>query len=94
MASSQKISLSMAKKIEILDALKTKKQVEVSKEFGVHKGTISKIKSAEKEIRQEALSNGNINRKRKRESGNEDVGEALIEWFHQILAQGGTVNGH
>jgi hypothetical protein len=39
------------------------------------------------------LSNGKLNRKRKRESPNEEIGEALIAWFHQMRAQNATING-
>ena len=65
----------------------------MAKDFGVDKSTISRIKSKEKEIRGEALTNGNLNRKRKRESPNEDVGDALIAWFNQMRSQDAVING-
>jgi hypothetical protein len=54
---------------------------------------VKKIRQNEEEIRKIALSNGNLNRKRKRESPNEEIGEALIAWFHQMRAQNATING-
>ncbi|CAF2756316.1 unnamed protein product [Rotaria sp. Silwood2] len=54
---------------------------------------VKKIRQNEEEIRKIALNNGNLNRKRKRESPNEEIGEALIAWFHQMRAQNATING-
>ena len=34
-----------------------------------------------------------LSRKRKRESPNEEIAEALIVWFHQMRAQNATING-
>lgn len=75
------VSLDYAKKLEVLEALKTKKQVEVAKEFGVDPATISRIKKNENEIRNQELLNSNLSRKRQRESTYEDVAEALITDF-------------
>lgn len=85
--------LTDAKRLEILDALKTKKQSEVATEFGVHKSVISRIKKNEDEIQDKALANGNLNRKRQRESPNEDVADALIAWFHQMRVENAVING-
>lgn len=86
-------TLSIAKKLEVLDALKTKKPEEVAKAFNIGYSTVKKIRQQEDEIRNTAVSNGNLSRKRQRESMNGEIEDALLAWFHQIRAQNATVNG-
>jgi ribosomal protein L9 len=77
--SGKRCTLSIEKKLEILEALKSKKPDEVAKDFNISYSTVKKIRQNEEEIRKIALSNGNLNRKRKRESPNEEIGEAIQE---------------
>ena len=65
----------------------------MAKDFKIGYSTVKKIRQNEEEVRKIALSNGNLNRKRKRESPNEEIGETLIAWFHQIRARNATING-
>lgn len=65
--------ITLKDQIDILDALKSKKQSEVATQFGRHPSVISKIKKDESKIRDEALKNGNLGRKRQRASTFEDV---------------------
>lgn len=89
----QKNSLSIEKKIEVLEALKSKNQAAVAKEFNVDQSTISRIKKQEASLREVALVNGNLSRKRKRESPHEEIGNALIVWFEQMKAQNAPISG-
>lgn len=93
MASKNRTDLSIAKKLEILDALKSKKATEVASEFKIGYSTVKKIRQKEEEIQKEAEANGNLKRKRKRESPNEEIGNALFVWFQQMMAQGAVMNG-
>jgi len=92
-SASKRNTLTIEKKLQVLEALKSKKQPDVAEKFNVSQSTISKIKKAEKEIRHEALTNGNLNRKRKRESPNEEVADSLMEWFYQMRQQNAVING-
>ena len=76
-----------------MEALKSKKPDEVAKDFNTGYSTVKKIRQKEEEIRKIALNNRNLNRKRKRESPNEEIGESLIAWFHQIRAKNAMING-
>jgi hypothetical protein len=91
--SGKRCTLSIEQKLEILEALKTKKPDDVAKHFNIGYSTVKKIRQNEEEIRKIALNNGNLNRKRRRESPNEEIGEALIAWFHQMRVQNATING-
>jgi hypothetical protein len=68
--SGKRCTLSIEQKLEILEALKSKKPDDVAKDFNMGYSTVKKIRQSEEEIRKIALSNGNLNRKRKRESPN------------------------
>ncbi|CAF1656308.1 unnamed protein product [Rotaria magnacalcarata] len=91
--SGKRCTLSIDQKLEILEALKSKKPDDVAKDFNIGYSTVKKIRQNEEEIRKIALNNGKLNRKRKRESPNEEIGEALIAWFHQMRVQNATING-
>lgn len=93
MASSSRKDLSIEQKLEILESLKSKKPKDVANDFKVGYSTVRKIKQHEEEIRKIALSNGNLDRKRKRESPNEEIGDALIAWFHQMRSENAVING-
>ena len=91
--SSKRCTLSIEQKLEMLEALKWKKRDEVAKDFNTGYSTVKKIRQNEEEIRKIALNNRNLNRKRKGESPNEEIGESLIAWFHQMRAKNATING-
>ncbi len=91
--SGKRCTLSIEQKLEILEALKSKKPDDVAKDFNIGYSTVKRIRQNEEEIRKKGLNNGNLNRKRKRESPNEEIGETLIAWSHQMRAQNATING-
>lgn len=93
MASIGQTALSLAKKLQILEALKLKKPKEVAFDFKIGYSTVRKIRQQEEEIRKTAMINGNLDRKRKRESPNEEIGDALIAWFNQMRLENVVVNG-
>ena len=86
--SSKRCTLSIEQKLEILEALN-----EVAKDFNTGYSMVKKIRQNEEEIRKIALNNRNLIRKRKRESPNEEIGESLIAWFHQMRAKNTMING-
>ena len=90
-----RLSLSAAQKIDILDflQLKTKSRTEIIQEYEIGKSTITRIVQDEAKIRGVALSNGNLNQKRKRVSY-KDVNAALSQWFHQQRAKNAIITGH
>ena len=90
--SSKRRTLSIEQKLEILEALKSKKPDKVAKDFNTGYSTVKKIRQNEEEIRKIPLNNRNLNRKRKRESPNEEIGESLIAWFHQIRTKNAMIN--
>ena len=79
--------------MEMLEGLKSKKLDEVAIDFNTGYSTVKKIRQNEEEMRKIALNNRNLNRKRKRESPNEEIGESFIAWFHQMRAKNATING-
>ena len=91
--SSKRCTLSIEQKLKILEALKSKKPDELAKVFNIGYSTVKKIRQNEAEIRKIALNNRNLNRKRKCESSNEEIGEVRIAWFHQMRAQNAMMNG-
>ena len=91
--SGKRCTLSIQQKLEILEALKSKKAEDVAKDFNIGYSTVKKIRQNEEEIRKIVMNNGNLSRKRKRESPNEEIGEALIVWFNQMRAQNATIHG-
>jgi hypothetical protein len=91
--SGKRCTLSIQQKLEILEALKSKKAEDVAKDFNIGYSTVKKIRQNEEEIRKIVMNNGNLSRKRKRESPNEEIGEALIVWFNQMRAQNAMIHG-
>ncbi|CAF1493516.1 unnamed protein product [Adineta ricciae] len=91
--SGRRSTLLIEQKLKILEALESKKADDVAKYFNIGYSTVKKIRQNEEEIRKVVVNNGNLSRKRKRESPNEEIGEALIAWFHQMRAQNATING-
>jgi hypothetical protein len=72
--SGKRCTLSIEQKLEILEALKSKKADDVAKDFKIGYSTVKKIRQNEEEIRKIVMNNGNLSRKRKRESPNEEIG--------------------
>jgi len=66
--SGKRCTLSIEQKLGILEALKFKKADRVAEDFNIGFCTVKKIRENEEESRKKALSNDNLNRKRKRES--------------------------
>jgi hypothetical protein len=60
--SGKRCTLSIEQKLEILEALKSKKPDDVAKDFNIGYSTVKKIRQNEEEIRKIALNNGNLNR--------------------------------
>ena len=65
--SGKRCTLSIEQKLEILEALKSKKADDVAKDFNIGYSTVKKIRQNEEEIRKIVMNNGNLSRKRKRE---------------------------
>ena len=65
----------------------------MAKDFNIGYSTVKKIRQNAEEIRKIALNNRKLNRKRKHESPNEEIGEALSAWFHQMRAKSAIING-
>lgn len=91
----KRCTLSLEDKIDILDKLKsrTKSLEECAADYGIGFSTLKKIKRQENQIRQMAISNANLKRKRNRESLHEEVGDALVLWFQQMLSKNVPING-
>ena len=58
--SGKRCTLSIEQKLEILEALKSKKPDDVAKDFNIGYSTVKKIRQNEEEIRKIALNNGNL----------------------------------
>lgn len=84
--------ISIETKMEVLEALSTKSKMDVAREFGIGYSTVKKIKKNEDEILKKA-SGGNLLRKRCRPSPNEEVGNALIAWYHEMKAENVPITG-
>lgn len=76
--------ISIEMKMEVLEALMTKSKMDVAREFGIGYSTVKKIKKNEDEIIKKASTSCNLQRKRCRRSPNEEIGNALITWYHQV----------
>ena len=58
--SGKRCTLSIEQKLEILEALKSKKPGDVAKDFNIGYSTVKKIRQNEEEIRKIALNNGGV----------------------------------
>ena len=85
--------ISIETKMEVLEALMSKSKMDVAREFGIGYSTVKKIKKNEDEILKKAAMSGNLLRKRCRPSPNEEVGNALITWYHQMKAENVPISG-
>jgi hypothetical protein len=59
----KRCTLSIEQKLEILEALKSKKADDVAKDFNVGYSMVKKIRQNEEEIRKIMMKNGNLSRK-------------------------------
>lgn len=95
--SNKRCTFTLEEKVDILDKLKLKSTAtsleQFASEIGIGFSTLKKIRKEEDDIRKLAVSNANLQRKRKRESPHEEVGDALVLWFQQMLAKNVPING-
>ena len=96
MSASQRKTLSFYEQLELIDDVKVKKLklAAAAKKYGIGYSTAAKILKKEDDLRSCMQMNGNINRKRKRQSVHKDVNEALTQWFTQACAHGAIINDH
>jgi transposase len=90
--SGKRCTLSIEQKLEILEVLKSKKADDVAKDFNIGYSTVKKIRQNEEEIRKIVMNNGNLSRKRKRESPNEEIGEALYYDIEDMIEKNVSIN--
>lgn len=84
--------ISVETKLAVLEALKKKSKVDVAKEFGIGYSTVKKIKQREIEILKKSNVSSNLYRIRDRKSRNDEIGDAVITWYHQMKADN-AING-
>ena len=88
------IVLLTANKLKILDRLKNgETRQSIIKELGIGMRTIERLISNEKAIRHEAETSTDLFRKRKRQSKNDTVDDALGKWFTAVRNQKQIVTG-
>ena len=94
MADRKKVSLSVQQKLEILDLLKANSltQQQIANQFGIVRSAVANIKAKGDSIRAQDLENRNVQRKRQRKSSNEDVEQAVIQWFKQMRAKNAAMS--
>ena len=86
--------LSLADKILVIDELEKKTlQSTVTKKFGISQSQVSRILKSKKKLFSAHRSNKNPTRKRARKSTQEDVEDALLQWFKQAKSRGLIITG-
>lgn len=96
MSSGKQHTLTLAEKVSLIRASEKPgvKQTHLRKKFKVSKSQVSRIIGNKVKILEEHESCGtNQKRKRNRSGKEEDVGNALLIWFRQKLAQGARLDG-
>ena len=80
-SASQRKTLSIYDQLELIDDVKVKKLklAAAAKKYGIGYSTAAKILKKEDDLRSCMQINGNTNRKRKRQSVQKDVNEALTQ---------------
>ena len=68
-------------------------QESVAKKYGVSTSQVSRLSKNKQDLIHEFESGGNHERKRRRGSKEEDVGDALFLWFEHKLGQGACLSG-
>lgn len=81
----KRTDLTLLKQIEVIHALNTPGSTLsiVAKQFDVSKSQVGRISRNRDSIIKAYNSDVDVNRKRKREGNNSDIGEALFLWFKQ-----------
>ena len=86
--------LSLADKILVIDELvKKTSQSTVAKKIGISQSQVSRILKSKKKLFSAHRSNKNSTRKRARKSTQEDVEDALLQWFKQAKSRGLIITG-
>lgn len=86
-------AVSLAMKLDIIRALEENgNQTQIAQQFHISRPTVNRIWRNRDEILPLSTS-ANLSRKRKRESKESDVGDALYMWFKRQLTQGERVSG-
>ena len=84
----RKIELTRKQKLEILDKLDNgTSQKQIAHQYGADRSCVSQIKSYSAKIRAAQENNENLEMKRKRKSGGEDVENALFAGFTRLRAK-------
>lgn len=92
----QKTTLSLKKKLEIIDGLQSTENMnfaETARDYGVSRSQISRIWKNRLRLRSEAEEVNNHSVKRKRSFKEEDVDRALKIWFDQKIHQNARIGG-
>ena len=86
--------LSLADKILVIDELEKKtSQSTVAKKFGISQSQVLQILKSKEKLFSAHRSNKNPTRKRERKSTQEDVEDALLQWFKQAKSRGLIITG-
>ena len=86
--------LSLADKILVIDELDKKtSQSVVTKKFGISQSQVSRILKSKEKLLSAHRSNINPTRKRARKSTQEEVKDALLQWFKRVKSRGLIITG-
>ena len=86
--------LSLVDKILVIDELEKKtSQSTIVKKFGISQSQVSQILKSKEKLFSAHRSNKNPTRKRARKSTQEDVEDALLQWFKQAKSRGLIITG-
>ena len=86
--------LSLADKILVIDQLEKKTlQSTVAKKFGISQSQVLQILKSKEKLFSAHHSNKNPTRKKARKSTQEDVEDALLQWFKQAKSRGLIITG-
>lgn len=88
-------SLNIKDKLKILEELKINKtsRKQLSVNYQIDLSTIARIVKNEKHIRDCAVKNQNINRKRMRKGSHDEIDVALKKWFHEKRNHNAIITG-
>ena len=85
--------LTLADKILVLELKNKTSQSAVAKKFGILQSQVSRIFAAKEKLLSAHRSNTNPARKRARKSTQEEVEDALLQWFKQAKSRGLLITG-
>lgn len=88
-------TLSFEQKIELVNSWesKSKTRKELSVQYGCDLSTITRIIGQKEKIKEIALKNGNVSRKRLRNGPYHEINEAVAVWFRQMRAKDVRISG-